>query len=44
MRGKEEQAFPNVQLGGKIVKEKGRVNGELGNDKDIQAGNNRKQK
>jgi hypothetical protein len=35
MRGKEEQAFPNVKLGGKIVKEKGRENGELGNDKDI---------
>lgn len=26
---------PNVKLGGKIVKEKGRTNGELGNDQDI---------
>jgi hypothetical protein len=42
MRGKEEQAFPNVKLGGKIVKEKGRVNGELGNDSDIQTDKKKK--
>lgn len=35
-------SVPNVRLGGKIVKEKGRTNGELGNDQDISAGKNRK--
>jgi hypothetical protein len=44
MRGREEQAFPNVKLGGKIVKEKGRVNGELGNDTDINTGSKGKKK
>lgn len=44
MRGKEEQEFPNVQLGGKIVKEKGRINGELGNDQDINAGKSKGKK
>lgn len=33
---------PNVKLGGKIVKEKGRTNGELGNDQDINSGKNNK--
>jgi hypothetical protein len=39
-----EQSFPNVKLGGKIVKEKGRMNGELGNDSDIQTGSKQKKK
>jgi hypothetical protein len=33
---------PNVKLGGKIVKEKGRTNGELGNDQDINSGKSNK--
>jgi hypothetical protein len=39
-----EQSFPNVKLGGKIVKEKGRINGELGNDTDIQTAAKQKKK
>ncbi|WP_257391766.1 hypothetical protein [Mesobacillus jeotgali] len=34
----KEISQPNVRLGGKIAKEKGRTNGELGNDKDIDSG------
>lgn len=41
MNGKEISQ-PNVRLGGKIVKEKGRTNGELGNDQDINTGKNNK--
>jgi hypothetical protein len=41
MNGKEINQ-PNVRLGGKIAKEKGRTNGELGNDKDINYGKSRK--
>jgi hypothetical protein len=42
----KEQFSPNVSLGGKIVKEKGRKSsaGELGNDKDIVTGRNNSQK
>lgn len=29
----KEISQPNVRLGGKIAKEKGRTNGELGNDR-----------
>lgn len=35
-------SVPNVRLGGKIVKEKGRNNGKLGNDQEINTGKNRK--
>ncbi len=38
----KEISQPNVRLGGKIAKEKGRTNGELGNDQDIKADKNRK--
>ncbi|WHX39875.1 hypothetical protein QNH36_19845 [Mesobacillus sp. AQ2] len=41
MSGKEISQ-QNVRLGGKIAKEKGRTNGELGNDNDINSGKNRK--
>ena len=35
-------SMPNVKLGGKIVKEKGRTNGELGKDQDINTGKSNK--
>lgn len=40
----KEISTPNVKLGGKIVKEKGRRNsaGELGNDEDINTGKRNK--
>lgn len=38
----KEISVPNVKLGGKIVKEKGRTNGELGNDQDINTGHTNK--
>jgi hypothetical protein len=38
----KEVSVPNVRLGGKIVKEKGRTNGELGNDRDINSGKSHK--
>jgi hypothetical protein len=41
MNGKEISQ-PNVRLGGKIAKEKGRTNGELGNDQDINTGKSSK--
>ncbi|WP_442593761.1 hypothetical protein [Neobacillus sp. D3-1R] len=43
MREKEFN-IPNVKLGGKIVKEKGRKDGagELGNDEDINTGKRNK--
>jgi starvation-inducible outer membrane lipoprotein len=34
----KEISQQNVRLGGKIVKEKGRTNGELGNENDINSG------
>ena len=35
-------SVPNVKLGGKIVKEKGRTNGELGNDQGFNTKSNKK--
>jgi hypothetical protein len=46
MPREKKQYSPNVSLGGEIVKEAGRENsaGELGNDKDIHPGKNRRLK
>ncbi|MEH7886327.1 hypothetical protein V7654_18655 [Bacillus sp. JJ1609] len=35
-------SVPNVKLGGEIVKEKGRTNGELGKDQGFDAKSNKK--
>ena len=42
MMSNKKVSVPNVRLGGKIVKEKGRTNGELGNDRDINTGKSNK--